>query len=121
MGREAGCGGRGRPLLSRKPGGGNCSFSPLRSLHRPPWARGAGPGIVPSLSLPPWKGEEDWGEPAPGIHGALHQGLWASLLAQMLKNLPAMQETQVQSLGWENALEKGGEPTPIFLPGESHG
>ena len=31
----------------------------------------------------------------------------ASLVAQMLKNLPAMQETQVWSLGWEDALEKG--------------
>ena len=32
---------------------------------------------------------------------------WASLVAQMVKNPPAMQETQVQSLGWENPLEKG--------------
>ena len=31
----------------------------------------------------------------------------ASLLAQMVKNLPAVQETQVQSLGWEDPLEKG--------------
>ena len=31
----------------------------------------------------------------------------ASLMAQMVKNLPAMQETQVQSLGWEDPLEKG--------------
>ena len=31
----------------------------------------------------------------------------ASLVAQMVKNLPAMQETQVQSLGWEDFLEKG--------------
>jgi len=30
-----------------------------------------------------------------------------SLVAQMLKNLPAMQETRVQSLGREDALEKG--------------
>ena len=29
-----------------------------------------------------------------------------SLLAQMVKNLPAMQETQIQSLGWEDSLEK---------------
>ena len=28
-------------------------------------------------------------------------------VAQMVKNLPAMQETQVQSLGWEDPLEKG--------------
>ena len=32
---------------------------------------------------------------------------WASLVAQMVKNLPAMHETQVQSLCWEDALEKG--------------
>ena len=32
---------------------------------------------------------------------------WASLVAQMVKNLPAMWETQVQSLGWEDPLEKG--------------
>ena len=31
----------------------------------------------------------------------------ASLVTQMVKNLPAMQETQVQSLGWEDFLEKG--------------
>ena len=30
----------------------------------------------------------------------------ASLVAQMVKHLPAMQETQVQSLGWEDPLEK---------------
>ena len=29
-----------------------------------------------------------------------------TLVAQMVKNLPAMQETQVQSLGWEDTLEK---------------
>ena len=32
--------------------------------------------------------------------------LLASLVAQMVKHLPAMQETQVWSLGWENPLEK---------------
>ena len=32
---------------------------------------------------------------------------WASLVAQTVKNLPAMQETQVQSLNWEDPLEKG--------------
>ena len=31
----------------------------------------------------------------------------ASLLAQLVKNLPAMWETWVQSLGWEDHLEKG--------------
>ena len=33
--------------------------------------------------------------------------LWASLVAQLVKNLPAMQETLVQFLGWEDPLEEG--------------
>ena len=33
--------------------------------------------------------------------------IWASLVAQMVKNLPARQETRVQSLGWEDSVEKG--------------
>ena len=32
---------------------------------------------------------------------------WAFLMAQLVKNLPAMRETWVQSLGWEDPLEKG--------------
>jgi len=32
---------------------------------------------------------------------------WASLVAQLVKNLPAMQETWVPSLGWEDPLEEG--------------
>ena len=32
---------------------------------------------------------------------------WASLIAQLIKNLPAMQETPVQFLGQEDLLEKG--------------
>ena len=35
------------------------------------------------------------------------QVYWVSLEAQRVKNLPAMQETWVQSLGWEDSLEKG--------------
>ena len=31
----------------------------------------------------------------------------ASLITQLVKNLPAMQETWVQFLGWENPLKKG--------------
>ena len=48
--------------------------------------------------------------------------LWASLISQLVKNLPVMEETGVQSLGWEDA--PGGrkwQPSPVFLPGESHG
>ena len=45
----------------------------------------------------------------------------ASLVAQMVKNPPAMQETRGQSLGWEDPLEKGMATIPVFLPGEFHG
>ena len=31
---------------------------------------------------------------------------WASLVAQSVKNMPAVQETRVRSLGWEDSLEK---------------
>ena len=44
-----------------------------------------------------------------------------TLLAQLVKKLPAMQETWVQSLGWEDPLEKKRLPTPVFWPGEFHG
>ena len=40
-------------------------------------------------------------------------------MAQMIKNLPAMQETQVRSLGQKDSLE--GEMAIVFLPGEFHG
>ena len=33
--------------------------------------------------------------------------IWASLVAQKVKNPPAMRETWVQSLGWEDPLEEG--------------
>ena len=39
--------------------------------------------------------------------GCPFQYSWASPVAQLVKNLPAMRETWVQSLGWENPLEKG--------------
>ena len=39
----------------------------------------------------------------------------------MVKNLPAMQATQVGSLGQEDPLEKEMAITPVFLPGKSHG
>ena len=45
----------------------------------------------------------------------------AYVVAQMVKNLPAMQETWLQSLDWEHSLEREWQPTPVFLPGEVHG
>ena len=43
---------------------------------------------------------------------------WASLVPQMVKNPPAMWETWVRSLGWEDPLEEG-MATHSFLPGKS--
>ena len=37
----------------------------------------------------------------------LNTGYWASLVAQLVKTPPAMQETWVRSLGWEDPLENG--------------
>ena len=56
------------------------------------------------------------GDPSliPGLGRSAGEGIgypfqysWASLVAQVVKNPPAMQETWVQSLGWEDPLEKG--------------
>ena len=50
----------------------------------------------------------------PGSGRSLGKGIgyplqysWASPVAQVVKNLPTMQETWVRSLGWEDTLEKG--------------
>ena len=40
----------------------------------------------------------------------------ASLVAQLVKNPPAMWETWVRSLGWEDPLEKATH-TPVYWPG----
>ena len=54
------------------------------------------PSLIPGLGRFPGKGI-----------GYPLQYVWASLVAQMVKNLPAMWETCVPSLGWEGHLEKG--------------
>ena len=47
--------------------------------------------------------------------------IWASLVAQRLKRLPPMQETEVQSLGGEDPLKKEMVTHSSILAGESHG
>ena len=42
-----------------------------------------------------------------GFQGSRSPRLGVSLVAQMVENLPAVQETWVQSLGWEDPLENG--------------
>ena len=63
-----------------------------------------------------------WGRTDFGLSsGSDFLGAGPSLVVQTVKNLPAMWETQVQPLGGEDPLEKGWQPTPVVLPGESHG
>ena len=47
--------------------------------------------------------------------GTRHGGIWSSVVARMVQNLPAMQETQVWSLDWEDPLEKGMETHTSIL------
>ena len=56
----------------------------------------ADPGLIPALGRSTGEG---FGYPL--------QYSWASLVAQLVKNLPAILETWIQSLGWEYHLEKG--------------
>ena len=62
------------------------------------------PGLISGLGRSPGRGI-----------GYLLQYSWASLVAQMVKNPPAMQETRVGKIPWRRAQL----PTPVFLPGES--
>ena len=45
----------------------------------------------------------------------------ALLIAQLIKNLPTVQKPWVQSLGWDDLLEKEMATHSIFLPRKSHG
>ena len=47
--------------------------------------------------------------------------MWAFLVAQMVKNLPAMQETWFDLWAGKISWRRKQQPTPVFLPGESHG
>ena len=53
------------------------------------------------------------------IQGQIFEDLefWTSLVAQLVKNPPAMQETWVRSLGWEDPLEKGKDTYSNILAG----
>ena len=58
--------------------------------------------------------------PGEGIGYPL-QYSWASLVAQMVKNPPAMRETWIQSLGWEDPLEEGMATHSSILDWNPHG
>ena len=80
----------------------------------------------------PWKGAGLCGDPramsSPNdpvrpkrTSSAITVLLEDSLVAQMVKNLPAMQEPWVQPLGWEDPPEEGMATTPVFLPENPRG
>ena len=48
-----------------------------------------------------------------GIIKYYYRALWASLVAQTVNNLPALWETWVQSLGWEDPLTGEGNSNPL--------
>ena len=62
----------------------------------------------------PWSGSS----PGEGIVYPL-QYYWTSLVAQTIKNPPAVQEAWVPSLGWEDPWRGAWQPTPVFLLGKS--
>ena len=74
----------------------NLSFDPISSAGKESTCNAGDPFLIP------WSGRsagEEIGYPL--------QYSWASLVAQLVKNLPAMWETWVLSLSWEDPLEKG--------------
>ena len=74
--------------------GGKCFWGSLASKESA--CISGDPGSIPGSGRSPG---EEIGYPL--------QCSWASLVAQPVKNPPAMWETWVQSLGWEDSLEKG--------------
>ena len=66
-----------------------------------------------------WLPHDIWDFPGPAIEPV--SPVLAFLVAQMVKNLPAVQKTQVLSLGWEDPLERKWQSTSVFSPGESNG
>ena len=88
----------------------------FQGCHKLPTEEGFSPNLYPAAYN--WSTEL--------IFISLQFSKEVSLVAQMVKNLPAMWETHVQSLGREDPLENAThssiqQPTPIFLPGEFHG
>ena len=74
---------------------GNEGF-PNSSVGKESTSNAEDPGSIPGLGRSPREGI-----------GYPFQYSWASLVAQLVKNLPTMRDTWVRSLDWEHPLEKG--------------
>ena len=69
---------------------------PHSSVGKESTCNAGDPSLIPGLGRSPGEGT-----------GYPLQYSWASLVAQVVKNLPAVWEIWVRSLGWEDSLEKG--------------
>ena len=85
-----------------------CGF-PDSSVGKESACNAGDPGLIPGSGI---SAGEGIGYPL--------QYSWASLVDQLVKNPPAMQETWVRSLGWEDLLEKGEATQSSILPGKFH-
>ena len=84
--------------------------SPGNSAGKESACNAEGPGLTPGS-----------GRSSGKVIGYPLQYSWVSLVAQLVKNPPAMWETWIRSLGWEHPLEKGMATPPVFWHGEFHG
>ena len=73
-------------------------------------------GLIPALGRSPGEGKG-----YPLQYSGLENFMWASLVAQMVRNLPAKQKIWVPSLGQENPLEKGKATHFSILAEKSQG
>ena len=73
-----------------------CEGFPDSSVGKESTCNAGDPSMIPGSGRSPGEGI-----------GYLLQYSWASLMAQLVKNLPAMRESWVQFLGWEDTLERG--------------
>ena len=80
---------------------------PDNSVGKESTCNAGDPGSIPGLGR---STEEGIGYPL--------QYSWHSLVAQLVKKLPAMQETWIPSLGWEDPLEKAKATHSSILAGE---
>ena len=88
----------------------SCGGFPGGSAGKESACNAGDPGSIPRLGRSPGEGI-----------GYTLQYSWASVVVQMVKNLPAVQETWVDPWIGKIPWRRAWQPTPVFLPGESHG
>ena len=97
------------------PPGPFCTFARTAIMRRASWILFLGPPPQPECHSSRWEFS-----PCQTEMRSQRAPRRSFLVAQVVKNPPAMQETLVWSLGGDGPLEKGMAAPPVFLPGESH-